>query len=700
MLEKERKYGFRERMLEVHKKGIRNYELIPASDEFEVKDGILINIGTELDCDGVIETAAWDFTDYLYKSMDVSASVSKKSGQITVRIADSTVDMTDADATKGFRIDTNADGITVYGFDARGCAQGLYYLEKVMSIRKSPFVKFGTVTKKPLFSPQMVHSGYQIDRFPNEHLAGIAHDGRDAIVMFVNDVDKTPTGYMDFNELIYRAKKYGIDVYAYIYFDNLAHPEDEGGIQFYENTYGKLFRECPKIKGIILVESSLVFPSKDPAIRSGISFNERIDIIPTGKPTTAGHPAYDMPLFMDTILTAIRKYNPEAELVAWNYNVVGKPEEVRHAWYDQFPEGTAIMMTVGNGCKYKNKAGIRCFAADYTLTHPHIQQGMLDDAKYVTSKGLKAYAMTNTGGITWDMGVMPYQPGAYLWMERYASMIKAAEECGICGLMESHHFGIYPSIISRLSNEVFRDPYVDMEKHLEDAIVHDFGDKNVEKIKKALRHMSDSNAYMTHSRTDSGTQNRVGAAFPFCIKLALKVPNTDYAHFGNRLMGAKYEDEACWNMDYRLNIELIPDEIKSWKLAVEKAKKGVEILETIENPNENLERLTALCKYICCQCVTGVHAKQWYLMKLDLDVAKKEDVPAIVEKMRALAAEEIKNTETAIECAELDSRLGWEPSMEYIAGPDQLRWKIAQVKYACESELGEYLTVAREEAQI
>ncbi len=697
MLKKERKYGFRERMLDFHEKGIRNFDLTAEKDEFAIKDGICINIGSNDDPDTVIETAAWDFVDYLYKSMDVSATVSKHCGAVRVKIADSATDMADADATKGFRIDTDDDGIIIYGFDARGCAQGLYYLEKCMTIRKAPFIKHGTVKKKPLFSPQMVHSGYQIDRFPNEHLAQIAHEGRDALVMFVDDVDKTPTGYMDFNELICRAKKYGIDIYAYIYFNNLKHPEDEGGVQFYENTYGKLFRECPRIKGIILVEGSLVFPSKDPKIRSGISCNERIDVIPTGKPTTAGSPANDTSLFIDTILNAIRRYNPEAELVAWNYNIVGKSEEHRHAWYDQFPQGTSIMMTIGNHCKYKNKAGIKCFAADYTLTHPAIQQDMLDDAKYVTSRGLKAYAMSNTGGITWDMGVMPYQPGAYLWMERYESLIKGAKECGFTGLMESHHYGIYPSIITRLSNEVFRDQSFSMEKHLEDVIVHDFGEKNVEEIMTALRHMSDSNAYMTHSRTDSGASNRVGAAFPFCIKLALKVPTVSYAHFGNRLMGSKYEDEACWNMDYRLNAELVPDEIRSWKLAVEEAKKGIEILEAIDNPNENLERLTNLCKYIYCQCVTGVHSKQWYLMKLELDITKKEDVPAKVAAMRALAEEEIKNAEMAIECAERDSRLGWEPSMEYIAGPDQLRWKIAQVKYASETELEEYITATKEE---
>ena len=57
----------------------------------------------------------------------------------------------------------------------------------------------------------------------------------------------------------------------------------------------------------------------------------------------------------------------------------------------------------------------------------------------------------------------------------------------------------------------------------------------------------------------------------------------------------------------------------------------------------------------------------------------------------------VKNAEAAIECTDYDSRLGWEPSMEYIADSDHLRWKIAQVKYVMENELEEYVKVANNE---
>lgn len=37
---------------------------------------------------------------------------------------------------------------------------------------------------------------------------------------------------------------------------------------------------------------------------------------------------------------------------------------------------------------------------------------------------------------------------------------------------------------------------------------------------------------------------------------------------------------------------------------------------------------------------------------------------------------------TVIARAEADSRLGWEPSMEYAGGPDQIRWKLERMKKA------------------
>jgi len=695
MLKKERKYGFRERMLQIHQRNLREGNLKPEKNEFELTEGIMIAIDEAADM--VVETAAKDFADYLLVSMGVGAAVTRQrslKGAVNVVIADDATDMTGADATKGFRIDTDAEGITVTGFDARGCAQGLYYLEKRMTMRRAPFIKHGTIKKKPLFSPQMVHSGYGLDHYPNEHLAQIAHEGRDAIVIFVKDVDATPYGYLDFNELIYRAARYGIDVYAYSYIVNKVHPEDEGGLAYYEGTYGKLFKECPKLKGVILVENALVFPSKDPAVRADTQLKDNITSIPVGKPSTVVAPACDFTMFLKTIKNIVQKYNRDAEFIVWSYSVqASKDEELRHKWIAQIPEGSIMLATMDKNDVYVNKTGTRCYATDYTLSNPTASKRFLSDIKFARDMGLKVYAMTNTGGLTWDMGVMPYQPGAQLWMERYKSLLEAVNIGGVCGIMECHHYGFYPSFISSLANEVYRDQSVPLEQHLDDVLLHEFGSEHIETIKKALQCMSDSNACYTRSSADGCSTLRIGAAWPLCVKLALKPPTVSHAHFGNRIVAGKYETD--WNMRYRLNAEMIPDELESWKVAVQYAHEGVSILESIENPNENLERLLLLCRYIECQCVSAVAAKSWFLTKQRLDLAKADEVPAIVEEMTVMAEEEIKNAERAIACAEYDSRLGWEPSMEYIADAEHLRWKIAQVRYAVGSELAEYLNAAK-----
>jgi hypothetical protein len=135
--------------------------------------------------------------------------------------------------------------------------------------------------------------------------------------------------------------------------------------------------------------------------------------------------------------------------------------------------------------------------------------------------------------------------------------------------------------------------------------------------------MSDSNACYTRSSGDGCSTLRIGAAWPLSVRLGLKPPTVPFAHFGNRIVAERYE--TTWNQRFRLNSEIIPEELESWKVAVKYASEGVAILNTIENPNDNLMRLILLCRYIECQCKSAVCAKKWVLTKQKLDMAKKED---------------------------------------------------------------------------
>jgi len=162
MLKTEKKYEFRKRMLTIHKADLRDEALVPAADELVIEDDFVLYV-PEGAAD-VAWTAARDFVDYMLISMNVSVRVKK--GQ-TKGAGCLSYEM-DPAMEKGYTIQVE-DGIHILCDDERSYAQAIYALEKKMSWRKAPYLKKETTEHKILFSPRMLHSGYELDKFPNEH---------------------------------------------------------------------------------------------------------------------------------------------------------------------------------------------------------------------------------------------------------------------------------------------------------------------------------------------------------------------------------------------------------------------------------------------------------------------------------------------------------------------------------------------------
>ena len=59
----------------------------------------------------------------------------------------------------------------------------------------------------------------------------------------------------------------------------------------------------------------------------------------------------------------------------------------------------------------------------------------------------------------------------------------------------------------------------------------------------------------------------------------------------------------------------------------------------------------------------------------------------LLEEMIEIGRKEIENAKQTIPIVEEDSRLGWEPSMEYIGDAAHIQWKIRQVTQVIEKEL-------------
>ncbi len=685
-MKKENAYDFRKELLQIHEPDIRNVSRKAQADEYMLPESVTVSYSAS--AGDVLEIAAHDFADFLKTSMNISAKAEKGAcGQVTVALAEEAgIDLGEFAVYRGFMIEADAEGIRVYGHDERGAAQGLYYIEDMMSFAKAPVFKLGKVSKKPAFSPQMVHSGYGFDEFPDNYLARIAHEGRDAITFdfFAESQEECDNA----NDLIARAARYGIDVYAYSEVVSSMHPLDEGAEEFYDEAYGRLFGACPGFRGLILVGESVEFPSRDPHVGAGRRKDLNVDGIPSDKPSAGWYPCEDYPDWLNLVKKVSRKYIPNLDIVFWTYNWGYQPEEARLKLIENLPTDVSLLVTfeMFHPVHYENSVGFCC---DYTLTFEGPGDYFKSEAIAAKKRGIPLYSMTNTAGLNWDLGVIPYQPMPYQWIRRFKAVLNAKDEWDLCGIMEGHHYGLYPSFISKLGKLAFLEPRESMEDLLKTILIAEFGEEDYEKVDKALAAFSESIRYVTPSNGDQYGAMRIGPSYPFNLSYEALPPSEPGSSRKVPFVFPFYHNVSEPNQT-PLSVR-IHDEIKSMEKALAYMEEGMEILGTISNPNAKLERLINMGQFITNSTLTGLRSKLWHVLRCRMNVEPtKEGLAKIYDEMEELLRAEIKNAEATIPLVEQDSRLGWEPYMRYTTDRWHLEWKIRVANYVINGDLAEY----------
>jgi hypothetical protein len=110
-----------------------------------------------------------------------------------------------------------------------------------------------------------------------------------------------------------------------------------------------------------------------------------------------------------------------------------------------------------------------------------------------------------------------------------------------------------------------------------------------------------------------------------------------------------------------------------------------------EGKREEGRRMLALGEFILRSVRTTINVKRWWQLRQELRAAKdaETDCP-VLARMKTLAEAELENVAATVPLVEFDSRLGWEPSMEYMTDPEHLQWKIAQLRHVLGEELPAY----------
>ncbi len=710
----ERGYEFRRRLEVVHQPDRRDPTVLAGDHEVAIGAGWSIVISEQ--AGALLYGVARDLEDYLLVSMGESVPLrrvkdvaSGAQGEARVIVLATKAELPDLAAEvatpRGYRVHCTPTALIVCGDDERGAGQGSYYLEDLMNLREAPILPVGDVTRVPLFAPRMVHSGWGLDQFPDAHLNAMAHAGLDAILVFAEGVDRTPDErhiqgsqpgagrYQDFRALVRRAAAHGLDVYLYSYLKSLKHPEEPGAEAYYDSTYGALFAACPDAKGVVLVGESVEFPSKDPRTTGVLRGTPTPDGLPPDKPSPGWWPCADYPQWLNLLKRVIRRHSPQADIVFWTYNWGYAPEADRLALIRSLPTDITLQVTF-EMFEQRQHEGITNVCVDYTASFVGPGQYFSSEARVAHERGLRLYTMSNTGGLTWDVGVIPYEPIPYQWARRHAALLQARDEWGLSGLMESHHYGWWPSFVSELTKWDYWAPSPPPAETLAAIARRDFGAAGAPLALEAWQHWSEAITDYIPTNEDQYGPFRVGPSYPLVFRSGASLPAADYAMFGNRIVNTSYQPHDSGRQS--LGVARFPVEIRSLQRMAERWQQGLDCLEQAialapEGKRSAGQTMLGLGRFILHAVYTTIHCKEWWLLKQRLfgepDPSK---AAAILDAMAALAEREIANAEATIPLVEADSRLGWEPSMEYMTDAAHLRWKIAQVRRVLDSEFPAY----------
>ena len=629
-------FAFRARYDRVHEPGLRDCSLVQQTNEFAFVDGCSVGDA--------------DFADYLRTSMGVACA---PDGPPAVRASVGGVE-------KGYEVEVDTSGVRISAADRRMLHQAYYHLEDLMNLRRAPYLTFGREQRTPIFSPRMIHSGWGFDEFSDGYLLNAAHHGFDAILVYVWDAAEPRAS--EVRDLVRRASARGLDTYLYSRVNTRAfvHPDDPSAEAVLDATYGSLAAAFPEARGILFVGESFEFPSRDERT-CGLAIDYARDRRAPGdvRPYPGWFPCRDYPKLVDAVRRSLHKVNPRLEVILWSYNWGYCDEGPRRELVAALPKGIPLLVTYEMFEKYAIGDGLPVKVADYSIAFEGPGRYFVSEAEEAHARGAVLYAMANTAGRTWDLGLVPYMPVPYQWKRRWDGLRKARDKWGLSGLVESHHFGWAPSFVSELAKEAFTDGGMDFEDHLRLIAARDFGTSNAEAACAAWRQWSEAIRDTKPSSVNQGGPFRYGPAYPFN---ALR-PDVTWADMSmspmfvnpNYRSRASHED----NSD-----ELLRLETRLLDSVAERFMSGADAFRRMEG--EKARAMARLGEYMARSYITAANVKR------GLMVERRNDEAAVVE----LARREYDNVRAALALVEADSSLGYEPRLGYRGDARAIRMKM------------------------
>ena len=670
----------------------------------------------------VLNNAVQDFQDYLDKSMGIRVQVESQPSLDTKNDLNRSIVVgtreqlpTCGRALKGpkdYQIVVTPERVTVCGGDERGAMYGLYNLEARMNLREGPFLPRDLNTvRHSHYDTRIVFSWMGWMEFPDSVLSHMAHDGFDGIFASCyanpNGDRTTAESSTEFyarllfrirrqdparvRDLINRAARFGIKVYAPIIYQYLGTRESEAGLR---RLVRDIVQQFPDIRGYILLTEGFWY-----------------------KEWGGGHGA-DKEYVQDwarnwsravgIVAEECHRVNPAIEILPWEYNIDFRPQntDLKRYFIQQLPADTIPLLTWENGKSFEID-GLKGHLRDYSVSQ--IGPAEVTHAQIVEARrlGMKVYSNADTFACGAQLQTIPYHPFPYQWYDRY----KALEKYGVNGTLESWTTGYTPNFMAELRAWYCWGEAPPLEELLGAIATRNFGSGEKVPVLRAWDLFSQAIRLVPDTGPTMGTSNSIGNPLffqePPPRTVTFKYSWTDevmwmgymggeinphwpftvsrmvfYPDFTNQTNRAELYAQRVSGIGMVKEKRVLPTFLKYLRLASDRMEEGLNLYRAAALRSPVPKREKALREVIIAEQVHRMLLSDHAILEFEdlrLKQATEQDqqkAGAFLDRMDNILRDEIDRTKLSLLAATRDSRLGFQFETDYVFTPYSLKQKL------------------------
>lgn len=689
----------------------------PGADEMEIGEGWSIVIPA--DATPPLVSAAEELKRYLHEAMNVAVEV-KRADQIDdwrshpkAIVAASRAQMPGRGealkASKDYQITVSDTTIVVRGHDDKGAMYGLYNLIMRFRLREAPILPKGLDTvRHSLYQARMTLSGLGWMEWPDRYLANLPLYGFDSIHCSIyrnpNNAPgvephwgdavmrKHPPGAM--KDLIQRAGKFGIDIYAPLLYRYTGEPENIEGLR---KLVREVVTEFPEIRGYVLLTEGFYYKNWFGA---------------------GGQGSQDLRAWAREWAKAVaiaaeeaHKINPKIEILPWEYNIAFSPDQTETKAYvmTQLPETVIPLLTFENGKGFELD-GQKGHLRDYAINQAGPAEVTQAQLKEIRKRKFPAvYSKADTFA-SWQFGTFPYLPFPYQWHARYEAMA----EWGIKGALESWTYGFKPNWVAEMRAWSAWSDAPPLDDLLRQIARREFGPEGVEDAMAAWKHFSEAIQVYPDTGPNWGSCNALASPLFFEQPPADRTPATmtlDHswtreARFGGLNPVWPYVPSRLFFLPDFTNKRdatqsyiaffTVPVFQKYLNLAADRMEQGLQHYRKAAMSAPEAKRKAAFREVLLAEQLQRMMRSEHAIIAFEqhrLALAKSSDAAekrALLDQMTALLQAERARTVSSLETARRDSRLGYEWEQDYIYTPDTITEKLKLIDETLERQIPEY----------